>query len=193
MSIIQEALKKAQEDTIISVQKVLMQPREDAQAQSVGRAKPNDARLSPASAKIGRLVGRPKKVAIITVVILLLFAVASLTFFLFRQLLEEKGGVGINASLVAQEVHYRSLSNSYPGEEATGILRPASQKEAVYAARAPRLELNGIMYLEEGPRALVNNSIVQVGDVISGAKVTKINKNSVVLIYSDIEITLNLK
>ena len=55
------------------------------------------------------------------------------------------------------------------------------------------LVLNGIMYLDEGPRAIINNSIVTEGDNIDGAVVRKINRKSVVLSSGGSEFTLNLK
>lgn len=54
------------------------------------------------------------------------------------------------------------------------------------------LALNGIMYLVERPQAIINDSVVEVGDIVDGAKVTRINNSSVLLNYNDAEITLTL-
>jgi len=71
----------------------------------------------------------------------------------------------------------------------------AAGSAAAQAVRAapPDLALNGIMYLEGGARALVNNAIVGVGDMIGGATVVAITKKSVILTYNNVEITLLLK
>ncbi|MBI4974429.1 MAG: hypothetical protein HZC19_01230 [Candidatus Omnitrophica bacterium] len=57
----------------------------------------------------------------------------------------------------------------------------------------PTLILNGIMYLEDGPQAIINDALVREGDIVKGATVIKINKDSVVLTLNDVEMTLILK
>lgn len=57
----------------------------------------------------------------------------------------------------------------------------------------PKLELSGIMYLDAGPKAIINGSVVKEGDLIQGATVKKIDPTDVVLDYGDVEIQLNLK
>jgi len=58
---------------------------------------------------------------------------------------------------------------------------------------APNFALNGIMYLESGPRAIINNTVVEAGDSIRGAKVVNIGKTSVTLLFEDSEIKLTLR
>jgi hypothetical protein len=53
--------------------------------------------------------------------------------------------------------------------------------------------LSGIMDLEDGPRATINNATLSEGDNVGGAKVVKINNDSVVLKKRDAEIVLHLK
>lgn len=43
----------------------------------------------------------------------------------------------------------------------------------------PQLALNGILYSEDSPSAIVGNKIVKEGDTVNGAKVIKINKDTV--------------
>lgn len=57
---------------------------------------------------------------------------------------------------------------------------------------SPNLALNGIMYLAERPQAIINDSVVMVGDTVGGAKVTRINNSSVLLNYNGLEMTLTL-
>ena len=78
--------------------------------------------------------------------------------------------------------------------------KPADEGNAPpldFAARPkqvpPNLILNGIMYLEERPQAIINDSVVGVGDMVSGAKVLSIDKASVFLSFNDMAITLTLK
>ena len=53
--------------------------------------------------------------------------------------------------------------------------------------------LSGIMHLEDGPRAIINNMRVSKGDDIDGAKVVSITDEAVVLKKQDSEIKLRLK
>jgi len=52
--------------------------------------------------------------------------------------------------------------------------------------------LDGIMYIAERPRAIINNIIVGEGESVAGASVEKINKDNVVLKYNESEVTLKL-
>lgn len=58
---------------------------------------------------------------------------------------------------------------------------------------APELTLNGIMYLQERPRAIINGSMIGEGDFLEGYTVTKIDETSVQLRSNKAEITLRLK
>jgi hypothetical protein len=49
------------------------------------------------------------------------------------------------------------------------------------------------MYQEDLPRAIINNVMVEEGDMVQGATVRKINEGSVTLVSKDAEITLKLK
>lgn len=52
--------------------------------------------------------------------------------------------------------------------------------------------LDGIMYIADRPRAIINNIIVGEGETVGGANVEKIRKDSVVLKYNESEVTLKL-
>lgn len=52
--------------------------------------------------------------------------------------------------------------------------------------------LDGIMYIADRPRAIINNIIVGEGEIVDGATVGKINKNNVVLNHNESEVTLKL-
>ena len=86
-----------------------------------------------------------------------------------------------------QDTIYRTV-----GDESSKY-KDSVEPNSVVRAEPPDLALNGIMYLETGPRAIINNKIVQEGDMVGGATVVLINKNSAILKYNDVEITLSLK
>jgi len=56
----------------------------------------------------------------------------------------------------------------------------------------PKFILNGIMYMESGSHAIINRSVVKEGDVVNGAKVIRIDKNTVTLNLKGNDVTLRL-
>ncbi|MDP2912593.1 MAG: hypothetical protein Q8N91_01115 [Candidatus Omnitrophota bacterium] len=94
-------------------------------------------------------------------------------------------------------IHRNGVKRSAP------VVRPVTDNPSSQAAtsinvfkarfRFPDFVLNGIMQLVDGPRAIINNVIVGIGDVIGGATVEKINKNNVVLKMNESVITLKMK
>jgi len=58
---------------------------------------------------------------------------------------------------------------------------------------SPRFILNGVMQLVDGPRAIINNVIVGIGDVVDGAKVENIEKDGVTLKTIDRQIKVEMK
>lgn len=90
--------------------------------------------------------------------------------------------------------------NTAPGSSAPDVKPPAESAGRAKAAfnifrmsRFPDYVLSGVMQLVDGPRAIVNNVMVGVGDVVGGATVERINKESVVLRTQDSEIIVGLK
>lgn len=57
----------------------------------------------------------------------------------------------------------------------------------------PGLILSGIMQLVDGPRAIINDVMVGTGDIISGARVIKIDKDRVTLKDKDREMVLGME
>ncbi|MFA5143119.1 MAG: hypothetical protein WC522_02960 [Candidatus Omnitrophota bacterium] len=79
---------------------------------------------------------------------------------------------------------------------------PAADKQTVEQLVIPKdvsdvprneFRLAGIMHLEDGPRAIINNLRVAEGDYVNDAVVTSITDDSVVLKRRNSEITLHLK
>ncbi len=93
-----------------------------------------------------------------------------------------------------QEVIYKSISKAeIKSEQKNANLGQIAGQIIETNLKHPDLSLNGIMYLEDGPRAIINNSIVEVGNTVAGATVTRIDRKSVALESNGVEITLNLK
>ncbi|MFA6079027.1 MAG: thioredoxin family protein [Candidatus Omnitrophota bacterium] len=59
--------------------------------------------------------------------------------------------------------------------------------------KRPSFKLGGIVLTPKGPKAIINNNIVKVGDAVGGAKVIKIAKESVELSVDGVELVLNLE
>lgn len=79
----------------------------------------------------------------------------------------------------------------------TAILPKIERREEPAPSRRKRenvggFVLNGIMQLVDGPRAIINDIIVGEGETVSGAKVTKIKKDGVLLNYNDSEVDLSI-
>lgn len=164
MSIIQEALEKAQSDVKPVEQEFVKVP-----AVPVTKKAPAAKKMSITSKRV---------LMAVMLLALMAFAVFSAGRFLTRT------NNGTSAA-DSQEVSYKPLVR--------GREQAKPSPEAMKAPESPRLVLNGIMYLEDGPRAIINNLIVGSGDMVSGARVTGINRQSVVLEYENVEITLSLK
>lgn len=49
----------------------------------------------------------------------------------------------------------------------------------------PQLKLNGIFYRVNNPSAIINGRLIRVGDVLDGAKIISIDKNSVTVEFSN--------
>ncbi len=184
MSIIQEALKKAQGAIGIGASKAA-----PCQTKAVEAGQAPHKAPAPAKAK-------PLPKSIILVSTALLIAAIALVSLSLGPLVATRPGRDAGAQAPtppAQEVRYRALPKAELDQSAGVEAQATARQAAELASTAPKLVLNGIMYLEEGPRAIVNNAMVEVGEYASGAKVVRIDRKSVVLVYNDVEITLNLK
>ena len=61
------------------------------------------------------------------------------------------------------------------------------------SSAAPVLILSGIVYDEEKPYAIVNNSVLSVGDEIQGARLTDIDREGVKFLFGEEQIRLSAK
>lgn len=97
--------------------------------------------------------------------------------------------LGARASITAPV----SVSNNKP-ELTAEVIEPTSQIGSIKGfIQLPNLNLNGIILGRGEPMAIINNSVVYVGDVIRGAFVVKITKDKVNLTYKKQEFALRLK
>jgi len=184
VSIIQEALKKAQTKYTKEVVKAASVQKNASGADLLPQKPPH------AAIPFAKLVPG---------VVLLIFIIGfGLNSFL------SKGPGEAGKSRPRQDVSYRpAVKNAalndrpdagldiHAGDIASPIKNAISSGAAF--VQAPNLELNGIMYLQDRPRAIINGNMLEVGEFVSGARVNTITKNSVLLNYNDLEITLKLK
>ncbi|MDD5436960.1 MAG: hypothetical protein PHX20_05395 [Candidatus Omnitrophica bacterium] len=104
--------------------------------------------------------------------------------------------------LVFTAAYFSVLTSSSSKKEAEAPLpaqspnyapAPLAIPEKVSTAPRKEFRLAGIMHLEDGPVAIINNSRVAEGDYVNDAVVASITDNTVVLKRRDSEITLHLK
>jgi len=189
MSIIQEALKRAQYN--YTGKKSLPQAHEE----------PGREPTIPTPAEAPDLRVITKKIAVIVYVITLL---ALVTGFGIRAIFSKiattnKERKSKDLTVAVQKTDPDKAVPPPPSsvavEQATE--RPLALVSSGQANQSPNLILNGIMYIEENPKAIINGTVVRKGDVISGAIVTSITENNVLLKYNNndnqVEVALKLK
>ena len=174
MSIIQEALKKAQQNYMQNTVSQKEAIQTDSAEEATVSSPPKHIPL-PLSALIPGII-----------ILVILAGLGLRTFFLDRP------HTGMKNAVSHQEVTYQKTEAKAPA--AGDIISPI--KKALLTnimAQPPEFILNGIMYLQEGPQAIINSTVVRTGDMISGAIVKTINRNNVLLDFNDTEIALTLK
>lgn len=116
---------------------------------------------------------------------LLFFIIGGVSLMLIALVMMKSSGVPAAMSLKdvsITEAIYKPIS--------AVTTKPYSVKKA----KSPTgLILSGIMQLVDGPRAIINGVMVGAGDVISGASVIKIGKDSVTLKDKDRELVLGME
>jgi hypothetical protein len=189
MSIIQEALKKAQADIETKKEAGRLseqipvkapQPETPAPAGVAGHAEP--ARKTA-----------PQAWAYIMLAVVLIAAFATIKFPRKETLAEKPAALPAAVQDAEKTVTTPAAVIGPTQNEPATVFKdmiPASLKPKPDTAH---LVLNGIMYLEDGSRAIINNAIVAEGETVEGFVVDKINKKSVVLRSGDTQTTLNLK
>ncbi|MCM8782300.1 MAG: general secretion pathway protein GspB [Candidatus Omnitrophica bacterium] len=189
MSIIQEALKKAQ--GYIDDQRRTQDRRPEHHAFLEKKESASHPRRRPIRSKW-----------IVAIASIILFAISG--YILQQRFLSKKNskdraeGAGelvttIEGGASHQEVIYKPITKIEPRFEEERAAPAQDTLTSDTRPQYPKLLLNGIMYLAKKPQAIINGSIVEEGDMVSGATVMKIEKNSVVLKFDDTEMILSLK
>jgi hypothetical protein len=178
MSIIQEALKKAEvvnskTETIAASEPVIKKLQENGAPVRAAAKRLTKSRLSP----------------------VFIIAPAALAAVMIAAFLVFNGHVPVKNE--SPQVSAGNVSSSRQEViPKTPALAPKEAPAVAAAAKTirdtPKFTLSGIMYLESSPKAIVNGSVVTQGDIIGGATVKKINKSAVILSYEDVEILLDL-
>jgi len=193
MSIIQEALRKAEEH-IKDMEQAEARPPE-SKMEGPEKAAAQQA-VAPAVNKATKAKQDTKTVAML-LVLLVLAAVFAASQFFPRKAAAPKQAAGQEAagkeeaapaSLPKEAPAAPVKAQEFPTLQSVLFKQPEEKKPA-----SPEFVLNGIMYLEGSPRAIVNDVMVEPGDTVNGAKVVKIDRQDVVLLYNGSEIVLKLK
>lgn len=184
MSIIQEALKKAQTTYTRESVKAASAQRTDTVVETVAQA---PRRMATPIAKL-----------IPGIALLVLVAAFGLNSFFSKgavELPKDRAHQNVSYKPAVKDISSESSSEASLGIRAKDIVSPMKSVMSSGTAfvNAPDLELNGIMYLSDSPRAIINGNMVEVGESVSGARIDVITKDSVLLNYNDLEITLKLK
>lgn len=192
MSIIQEALKKAERQI-----KDAKTPQAAASGSS-SQGSPHPIRTSPAGAAETPKPSAgsdPKAVAALLAILVIAAVVAASQLFPGKAVSKTPASETPAGRPREQPVSPKSSAVPPKAEEfptLTGIVFQRQQTEEARPA-VPEFVLNGIMYLEGHPRAIINGSMIEPGDMLSGARVVKIEKKYVLLEYNGSEIRLDLK
>lgn len=167
MSIIQEALKKVEKPDLKKEKELKQEDPEVKKDVSVPVNKTHSGNLWPGP--------RPVYYALTALLVLIL------------------AGIVIRASSPAASTAPAPIQPRKVGPIMPSIERreeapvPKRRKENIGG-----FVLNGIMYLVDGPRAIINDIIVGEGETVDGAKVEKIKKDQVLLKYNDSEVALDI-
>ena len=200
MSIIQEALKKAQVDYQEKKAprniKVKAPPRQKISLPKVDVFKKITLPKINVLSRI-RLAPLPNiristTILSISVVSMLLASALGLKIFIMY-----KGGLNkeknITQAVLPKEAPPVSLADmvapvSFARPKTEPVAAPAKPENP-----APVFILNGIMYLESKPQAIINGYMLEEGDSLNGATVVVIDKDYVLLNLKDDKVRLNLK
>lgn len=189
MSIIQEALKKAQ--TTYSDKGL---QSDSASAEEATLTVSNEAPQAGVNVKDNIVIGPHRHAAIpfaalapAVIVLTLIIGLGIKVFFLntpapdVKKETPESPAPAVNraAAGVSGDNAFTGPKNSFM----TSLMGPL----------AGGLTLNGIMYIGGEPRAIINGNIVEVGGSVGAAKIQAINEDNVLLNYGDREVVLQLK
>ena len=181
MSIIQEALKKAQVDYM-------------EKKKPLGEESPRHRMAAPKADIRGKIRSARKAKRSITILsffvvsILIVSALGLRIFLIYKGNLKQEKN--ITEPLLSKEVSAAPLAEIIAP---ASFVKPKIEPVAPAPYPPPIFILNGIMYLDAKPQAIINGYILEEGDVINGATVMVIDKDYVLLNLKDDKLKLNLK
>jgi len=169
MSIIQEALKKAQ----VEFTKIKAPP-----------VKAHDAPVKPSqmnTVKKTQSLSLPALAGVLMVLLVIYVLDASLRY--------SGTNSGHTSALNKKNVSSRSVSTAKMRERfASPLIDPAN----LIPSRMGQFVLSGIMYVENRPQAIINGYVLEEGDKINGATILAIEKDCVLLNLNNSDIRLDM-
>lgn len=166
MSIIQEALRKAQGEYV------------EKKMPSAAKEKAFRSKMEiriPQGIETARPMFLPVLVGILTI-LLALYGLAAAWQYSKKHVKE---------NIITKPAPLTPIAKTIDIPKAVDVA-PAVKQPPVFA-------LNGIMYIENKPQAIINGYILEEGDEINGAKILTIEKDCVLLYLNDSNIKLDLK
>lgn len=191
MSVIQDALRKVQ---YTPEQVIARKTKKDNDGLEIfGSGMISESLLSRPSNKVAQAKKLYLPLLLASVAIIIAVIIATLLYFNFahRNVTAKKVIVKTSIPLPANMVNV-----DRPEQKTVAVVSDpinTARDIATIVVQSPDFVLNGIMYLETGPRAIINDSVVEEGDTINGAKVTSIKRQSVTLDDKGKEIDLRLR
>lgn len=87
----------------------------------------------------------------------------------------------------AEKVEYTSQGLRDPFQSPFELFRPVveepEEKPSPVVGGLPHLEIQGMVWDSPLPQAIINNTVVRVGEVIEGAEILSIRKEAVYVLY----------
>ena len=126
--------------------------------------------------------------------VLLLILLIALLAFSVKKILTPQNSINSESAIsVAESVIKPVTAFNYTPRNPSRSAGVKPQRTGTRNTQFPDLILSGIMHLVDGPRAIVNGVMVATGDIISGAKVIKIDKDKILLEQKGSKVVLGME
>ncbi|MBL7085393.1 MAG: hypothetical protein ISS43_04730 [Candidatus Omnitrophica bacterium] len=107
---------------------------------------------------------------------------ASLTLFLIYSLNRVQASP---QKETARKVKYTSYNLRDPFQSPFEMVEAETIEPTVIGADLPHLRVQGIVWGSKVPQAIINNTVVKVGEIIEGAEIIDIRKEGVYVLYEE--------
>lgn len=176
MSIIQEALRKAQGSYVEN-----NEPERGKEEKTKGSFDKSPAYTKPDIKAFDKInTKKSNRLPVLVGILLFLFMVYG-----FMLSAKYSGSNTQAAAPSAVKQTNKLLPSSFPA--------PKMDQPDLFTSRTPNFSLNGIMYVENRPQAIINGYILEEGDSINGATVLVIEKDCVLLEINSSNVRLELE